>query len=73
MPRFVADFGDCVFKDFKKACCVGRPLGKVTGQQFWTFCWRIGAEIEPADRATASLMNPEHVEACFIANTPLTR
>ncbi len=67
MPRFVADFGDCVFKDFKKVYCVGRPLGKVTGQQFYTFCKRIGAEIEPADRATASLMNPEHVEACFIA------
>lgn len=42
-------------------------MGKVTGQQFFTFCKRIGAEIEPADRATASLMNPEHVEACFIA------
>ena len=67
MPRFVADFGDCVYKDFKKVYCVGRPLGKVTGQQFYTFCRRIGAEIEPADRATASLMNPEHVEACFIA------
>lgn len=67
MPRFCADFGECVFKDFKKVYCVGRPLGKVTGQQFYTFCKRIGAEIEPADRSTAALMNSEHVEACFIA------
>ena len=64
-PRFVADFGDCVFDEFHKVYCVGRPLGKVTGKQFYTFCKRIGAEIEPADVRTVALMNPKHVEACF--------
>ena len=64
-PRFIRDFPDCVYSDFDKYYMVGRPLGKVTAEQFYQFCKRIGAEIEPAPNKITRLINPRHIEAVF--------
>jgi len=33
-PRFVAEFPDCIDRDFEKYYAIGRILGKVTAKQF---------------------------------------
>ena len=64
-PRFIKEFPDCVYSDFEKYYMVGRPLGKVTTEQFYQFCKRIGAYIEPAPAKITKLINPQHIEAVF--------
>lgn len=65
-PRFIKEFPDCIYSDFDKYYMVGRPLGKVTAEQFYQFCKRIGAEIEPAPNKITKLVNPRHIEAVYM-------
>ena len=64
-PRFVKEFPDCIYSDFEKYYMVGRPLGKVTAEQFYQFCKRIGAEIEVAPEKISKLVNPRYIEAVY--------
>lgn len=64
-PRFVAEFPDCIDSDFNQYYLVGRNLSKVTAQQFYLFCRRIGAAITRAPVAVTELTNPKFIEACF--------
>ena len=64
-PRFVREFSDCIVSDFEKYYLIGRPLGKVSAQQFLKFCDRIGARCEPAPARIVALTNPALIEACF--------
>ena len=47
-PRFNAEFKACIDDSFDKYYLIGKPLGKITAQQFQGFCKRIGAPCEPA-------------------------
>ena len=64
-PRFVAEFSDCINSEFEQYYLVGRNLSKVTAQQFYLFCRRIGASISRAPAAITDLTNPQLIEACF--------
>ena len=66
-PRFVKEFHNCIYSDFDKYYMIGRPLGKVTADQFYQFCKRIGAEIETAPNKITKLVNPRHIEAVYAA------
>ena len=44
-PRFVNEFKDCIDSSFEKYYLIGKPLGKVTAQQFVKFCERIGGHV----------------------------
>jgi glycine/D-amino acid oxidase-like deaminating enzyme len=65
-PRFAEEFRDCIDADFEKYYLVGKPLGKVSAQQFLKFCERIGAPCEPAPRKIQRLTNPALIEASFL-------
>lgn len=64
--RFVKEFPDCVYKDFTKYYLVGKPLGKVSASQFYSFFKRLGAPISRADGKIFSLVNRNYVEDCFL-------
>ena len=64
-PRFVDEFPDCIDSDFDQYYLVGRNLSKVTAQQFYLFCRRIGAAITRAPASVTELTNPKLIEACF--------
>ncbi len=64
-PRFIAEFPDCIDSDFKQYYLIGHNLSKVTAQQFYLFCRRIGATISRAPASVAELTNPKLIEACF--------
>lgn len=64
-PRFVAEFRECIDSDFDQYYLVGRNLSKVTAQQFYLFCRRIGAAISPAPSSVVELTNPKLIEACY--------
>lgn len=64
-PRFVNEFRDCVDAEFDKYYMIGKPLGKVSAQQFQKFCDRIGAPCEPAPNKIQKLTNPNLIEATF--------
>lgn len=64
-PRFVKEFRDCVFSDFEMYYMIGRPLGKVSANQFARFCERIGAPCEQAPARIKALTNPNLIEDCF--------
>ena len=64
-PRFVNEFKDCIDSSFEKYYLIGKPLGKVTAQQFVKFCERIGAPCEPANGKIKSLTNPALIDECF--------
>ncbi|MEI8204585.1 MAG: FAD-dependent oxidoreductase [Bacteroidota bacterium] len=64
-PRFVNEFKECIDSEFEKYYLIGKPLGKVTANQFIKFCDRIGAPCELANGKIQSLTNPKLIEACF--------
>lgn len=64
-PRFVSEFGDCIYSEFENYYLIGKPLGKVSAQQFLKFCARIGAPCELAPNRITLLTNPALIEACF--------
>ena len=63
--KFVEEFRDAVVSDFEKYYLIGKPLGKVSANQFKIFCNRIGADCNVAPNSVQSLVNPHYIEACF--------
>lgn len=64
-PRFVAEFSECVDREFDKYYMIGMPLGKITAKHFLKFCERIGAPCDPAPERIHRLANPHFIEAAF--------
>ena len=64
-PRFVNEFSGCITSDFEMYYLIGKPLGKISANQFQKFCERIGAKCELAPSKIKSLTNPVFIEACF--------
>jgi hypothetical protein len=64
-PSFIRDFPECVVKDFTKLYCVGRPMGKVTPNQFERFCDIIGAPWKPARPEFVRLFDPKLIAAVY--------
>lgn len=64
-PQFVADYAECIDSDFDKYYAVSSAFSKVTGQQYYQFCQRIGADISPAPDSVVSLFNPNLIESVF--------
>ncbi len=65
-PRFIREFSDCVVEDFEKIYAIGTYRSKVTGDQFFQFCQRIGAEIKQAPPQIQKLFNPDLIEKVFL-------
>lgn len=65
--RFLAEFGDCVARDFTMYYAVARRFSNVTAGQFRTFCGRIGAPLRSPPRAVADLFDAALVEEVFEA------
>lgn len=63
--RFVAQFPECVVRDFDNYYAVARELSKVTASYFEMFCRRIGAPLLPAPQAIRNLFSRELVEEVF--------
>jgi len=61
-PRFVDEFGECVYSDFEKYYLIAKPLSKVSLQQFELFCDRIGASIGSVPTRIKKLFNTQYVE-----------
>ncbi|MBU3071662.1 FAD-binding oxidoreductase [Aestuariicella sp. G3-2] len=64
-PRFVSEFSNCIDKSFDKIYMIGQPLGKVTAQQFESFCKRVGAPLNPAPAFIDSLVNKKFIERSY--------
>jgi len=64
-PRFSDEFKECIDDSFDKYYLIGKPLGKITSQQFQGFCKRIGAPCEPAPVSIIDLTNPQLVDGVF--------
>jgi glycine/D-amino acid oxidase-like deaminating enzyme len=65
-PRFIKEFAPCVVGDFQKIYAIGTHRSKVTADQFYQFCQRIGAEIEPAPPEIEQLFNSDWIEQAFL-------
>lgn len=65
--RFLAEYADCVDRDFTMLYAVARQRSNVTAAQFETFCARIGAPLRPAGPEARALFDPERVEAVWVA------
>ncbi|EOV4158270.1 FAD-dependent oxidoreductase [Vibrio cholerae] len=61
-PVFVDEFKDCIVSDFDKYYLIANLLSKVTGNQFKTFCERIGAPYTKAPKEITSLINPNLID-----------
>ncbi len=66
-PQFVEEFADAIVSNFDQYYLIGRPLGKISANQFRIFCDRIGAVCNVAPNSVQSLVNPHYIEACFSA------
>lgn len=66
LPRFVADYGACVVRDFTKLYAIGRRNSKVTARQFERFCASIGAALEPAEPHHEALFNRTLIEKVYL-------
>lgn len=66
LPRFAADYADCIDDSFLKVYAIARRNSLVTARQFARFCREIGAPCEPAPPAVARLFAPERVEQVFL-------
>lgn len=65
-PRFIADFGASVCRDFTSLYAIARHDSKLTARQFQRFCREIGATIEPAPPSLAGHFDPRLVEESFL-------
>jgi len=63
--RFVQDFGEAVDRSFTKLYAIARLNSKVTANQFWGFCQRVGAPIKPATAEAHALFDSDLVEDVF--------
>ncbi|XBS68589.1 FAD-dependent oxidoreductase [Acerihabitans sp. KWT182] len=64
-PRFIREFKDCVISDFDKYYMVSKVISKVTGDQFFHFCERIGANCCLAPENIRKMVNPNYIESIF--------
>ena len=64
-PRFVDEFESCIDSDFDKYYMVSNRLGKVTPNQFYKFCDRIGASLEPVTSEINKLVKPNMIDGVF--------
>jgi glycine/D-amino acid oxidase-like deaminating enzyme len=65
LPRFVAEFRDCVDSSFEKIYAIAARHSHVTARHFVNFCTRIGAPVRPVGPRIRELFDPRLVEAVF--------
>ncbi len=65
LPRFLAEYKDCIDDEFEAIYAVARNQSQVNAYQFQQFCARIGAPVRPASQKIQSLFQPELVEDVF--------
>lgn len=65
-PRFEADYGASVFRDFTKLYAVPCNGSLVTPRQMERFGAEIGADIAPAPPALAALFDPARIAAVYL-------
>ncbi len=65
-PRFLADFGATVCRDFTALYAIARRDSKLTARQFQRFCREIGAAVEPAPPSLAGHFDPRLIEETFL-------
>lgn len=66
LPRFAAQYRDCVVDGVESLYAVARRNSKVSARQFAKFCHQIGADIRPAPPALARLFDDRAIEAVFL-------
>ena len=64
-PRFMAEFSDCINRDFKHIYAIARSNSKVSAKQFHHFMTKIGSPLEPASKEDMRLFDEHMVEAAF--------
>lgn len=65
-PRFEADFGASVFRNFTKLYAVPRNGSLVTPRQMERFAAEIGADVAPAPPTLAALFDPVRIAAAYL-------
>jgi glycine/D-amino acid oxidase-like deaminating enzyme len=65
LPRFVAEFGDCIDDSFAKYYAIAARHSHVTARHFVNFCTRIGAPVRPAPASVRRLFDRDLVEDVF--------
>lgn len=65
LPRFVAEFPECIDDSFTKIYAIAARHSHVTARHFARFCRRIGAPVAPAPARLARLFAPGMVEEVF--------
>jgi glycine/D-amino acid oxidase-like deaminating enzyme len=65
LPRFRAEFADCIDDSFTMLYAVAARHSHVTARHFAGFCRRIGARVSPAPPHLARLFDRDLVEAVF--------
>jgi glycine/D-amino acid oxidase-like deaminating enzyme len=65
-PRFNQEFSECVVKNFAKVYAIGKQRSNVTSSQFYQFCRRIGAPIQPAPEHLTKWFNQDLIEQVFL-------
>lgn len=66
--RFLAEFADCVDRDFTMYYAVARRFSNVTAAQFAAFCQRIRAPLRPAPARIRRLFDDDTIEEVFEAD-----
>jgi glycine/D-amino acid oxidase-like deaminating enzyme len=66
LPRFAAEFADCVVRDFVKVYAVARRNSLVSSRQFQRFCAQIGARLEALPRSLSGIFDRSLVEEAFV-------
>ncbi|OQK16320.1 amino acid oxidase [Methyloprofundus sedimenti] len=65
LPKFYAEFRDCIDDTFDKYYLISNIQSKISANQFENFCRRIGAVCEPAPHKITCIVDPHYVEAVF--------
>ncbi len=65
LPRFVAQFPECVDRSFEPYYAVARAFSKVSAKQFRSFFEQIGAPIEPAPAHLRRYFQADMIEDIF--------
>lgn len=68
LPRFRADYADCVVDRFQSLYAVARQNSKVSGRQFAKFCRQIGAQARPAPPSLQRLFSDRLIESVFLVD-----
>lgn len=64
-PRFIERYNDCIDHKSNHHYAISRHFSNVTGDQFATFCKRIGAPLKPAAATVSRLFASEMIEQVF--------